>query len=256
MKKFRFLLIILIFLILAGCEPQQTATTNEHIIFGYPSTDGTILYRQGYVLCHDNDKKVADWISYHLTDKYLVKNVSRTDDFRADPDLPEGGRSELEDYRGSGYDRGHLAPAGDMTRNREVMSESFLLSNMAPQIGPSFNRGIWKTLESKVRKWAEERKNIYIITGPIYSDEDYEIIGPNKVAVPAHFYKIVVSGTKAGEDLDAIAFILPNEKNPSSALPGFIASIDEVEGSTGLDFLNELDDTIEDELESLKAEMW
>jgi len=60
----------------------------------------------------------------------------------------------------------------------------------------------------------------------------------------------------AGENLDAIAFILPNEKNPSSALPQFITNIDEIEGLTGLDFLHELDDTIEDNLESLKAEMW
>jgi len=235
---------------------EERGNDNEHILFGYPGTDGTILNRKGYVLSHNNEKKVADWVSYHLKDTYLVKKVRRTNNYRADPDLSKGQRSELEDYRGSGYDRGHLAPAGDMTRNKVVMSESFLLSNMAPQVGVGFNRGIWEELESKVREWARERKNLYIITGPIYSNSDYETIGPNRVAVPTHFYKIVVSRTESGEDLNAIAFILPN-KRISSSLPGkFITTIDEVERLTGLDFLHELEDGIEEGLESSKSEMW
>ncbi len=262
MSSFKKILLCLFFsvFLLSGCIQNDNADissdVNEHILFGFPSTEGTVLYRQGYVLCHDNEKKVADWVSYHLTDGYLIKRTGRTDDFRPDPNLPEGQRSELKDYRGSGYDRGHLAPAGDMTRSEEIMSESFLLSNMAPQVGIGFNRGIWRQLESKVRGWAEDRRNLYIITGPIYAEEDYETIGPNNVAVPTHFYKIVVSCTETYEDIDAIAFILPNEKISSSPLEGFITTIDEVEDSTGLDFLHELEDAIENDLESLVAEMW
>ena len=255
-----FLYLFCLVFLLSGCQHEEETDSSlqntEHILFGYPSTDGILLYRQGYALCHDNEKKVADWVSYHLVDDYLVKNAGRTDDFRPDPELPEGERSELKDYRGSGYDRGHLAPAGDMTRSEEIMSESFLLSNMAPQVGIGFNRGIWRQLESKVREWAEDRRNLYVITGPIYAEEDYETIGPNNVAVPTHFYKIVVACTETFEDLDAIAFVLPNEKISSSPLEGFITTIDEVEDSTGLDFMHELDNTIENDLESLEAEMW
>ena len=267
MKHFFMVLFLLNFLV-CGCASvdnnikvhydynTNTASENdygEHILKGYPSTDGTILSREGYVLCHDNQKKVADWVSYHLTDEYLVKNVERTDDFRADQELPVVQRSELEDYKGSGYDRGHLAPAGDMTRNHTTMSESFLLSNMAPQIGAGFNRGIWRALETKVRKWAEEKKNLYVITGPVYEDK-IGTIGENNVEIPSHFYKIVISQQEP--EVDAIAFILPNEKNPTSMLPQFITTIDNIEEKTGLDFLNEMEDSIEDVVESRKAEMW
>lgn len=266
MNKFRniFLCLLLSVFLLSGCLPKEEAGSSsperdestEHILFGCPGTDGTMLYRKGYVLAHDNDKKVAIWVSYHLKDTYLVRNTGRTDDFRPDPDLPEGQRSELVDYRRSGYDRGHLAPAGDMTRSEEIMSESFLLSNMAPQVGVGFNRGIWRELESMVRDWARDRRNLYVITGPIYADEEYETIGPNNVAVPTHFYKIVVSCTESYEDLDAIAFILPNERTSSSLLETFITTIDNVEDLTSLDFMHELDDTIENDLESMEAEMW
>lgn len=232
------------------------ASYGEHVLYGYPSDDCIILNREGYTLCHDNQKKVADWVSYHLTDAYLVKNAERSDDFRADPDLPVGQRSELEDYAGSGYDRGHLAPAGDMTRSQKVMSESFLLSNMAPQVGVGFNRDIWKSLEEKVRGWVKEKKNIYVITGPIYSSDDYDTIGQNKVAVPSSFYKIIIFGVGSGKDIDAIAFILPNKKNSSSDLPKFITSIDEIEKETGLDFLHDLDDVTENSLEAKIVEMW
>jgi endonuclease G len=230
---------------------------NEHILFGYPGQEKIVLYRKGYVLGYNPDKKIADWVSYHFTDAYCVKNVGRTEDFRADPDLLPGQRAELEDYKGSGYDRGHLAPAADMARDAQTMSESFLLSNMAPQVGVGFNRGIWKKLEERVRGWVRQRKNIYVFTGPIFSDSNhYNTIGPNHVAVPTHFYKILVSCTEAGENIDAIAFILPNQKNPDDKLPEFITSIDEIEKQTGLDFMHELDDDAEVKLEAKKAEMW
>jgi len=259
-----FLLILFLVSLLSGCatvqRPSRTSFSSqrygEHILYGYPGTKGTLLYRKGYVLDHDNSKKVASWVSYHLAGSHLVKNVPRSDDFRPDPNLPKGQRSELEDYENSGYDRGHLAPAEDMRRDRETESETFLLSNIAPQVGIGFNRAVWKELESKVRIWAKERRNIYVITGPIYNGLDQKTIGPNKVAVPSHFYKIVISSTETGQGLDAIAFIIPNKKSPNGILPQFITTIDEIESETGLDFLHELDDTLEENIESKKAEMW
>ena len=234
----------------------KRADNNEHILFGYPGHEKIILYRKGYVLGYNPDKKVADWVSYHFTDAYCVKNTGRTQDFRPDPDLPPGQRAELVDYKNSGYDRGHLVPAADMARDHQTMSESFLLSNMAPQVGVGFNRGVWKKLEEKVRGWVHQKKNIYVFTGPIYADSNYSTIGPGRVAVPTHFYKIVVSCTEAGENLDAIAFILPNQKEPDSMLPQFITSIREIEKRTDLDFMHDLDDDVETRLETKKAEMW
>ena len=234
----------------------KRADNNEHILFGYPGHEKIILYRKGYVLGYNPDKKVADWVSYHFTDAYYVKNTGRTQDFRPDPDLPPGQRAELVDYKNSGYDRGHLAPAADMARDHQTMSESFLLSNMAPQVGIGFNRGIWKKLEEKVRGWVHQKKNIYVFIGPIYVDSNYRTIGPGRVAVPTHFYKIVVSCTEAGENLDAIAFILPNQKEPDSMLPQFITSIRDIEKRTGLDFMHDLDDDTENTIETKKSTMW
>jgi endonuclease G len=274
MKRLAKLLLFLsaISILSSPCLALVAPAKSEHIIYGYPGTKGMILFRKGYVLDHDNAKKVATWVSYHLTDSYLVQNVPRSDDFRPDPDLPKGQRSELADYDKSGYDRGHLAPAEDMRRDEQTESETFLLSNMSPQVGVGFNRQIWKYLEAKVRAWAKKRKNIYVMTGPIYADKDYKTIGPNKVAVPSHFYKIVVSCTPngstpsmefgtspltiKGENIDVIAFIMPNKNLGATPIKNYIATIDEVEKETGLNFLRELKDPIEKKLEAKKAAMW
>lgn len=263
-KKVSILICIVLFL--SGCNATRQSTASahfeksllstEHILYGYPSTTGTILYRKGYVLDYDSTKKVALWVSYHLTDKYLVQNVERTDDFRPDPDLPKGQRSELIDYVKSGYERGHLAPAEDMRRDMQTESETFLLSNMTPQVGAGFNKGIWKSLEIKVRNWARQRKNIYVITGPIYDTPNYKTIGSNKVAVPTAFYKIIVSCASDGKNLDTIAFILPNKPIPSNMLVNYITTIDEIEKETNLDFLHDLRDDIENTLEAKKSAMW
>ncbi|MBE9569904.1 MAG: DNA/RNA non-specific endonuclease [Proteobacteria bacterium] len=137
---------------LEGCE--------DHVKYGPPSLQPVLLCRLGYALSHDADRKVPDWVAYHLTKDRVGGDVPRSNDFRADPDLEPFKRSELMDYRGSGFDRGHMAPAAIMMWNAQAMSESFLLSNMAPQIGPGFNRGIWRTLESKLRKWTMRRRSV------------------------------------------------------------------------------------------------
>ncbi len=104
----------------------------EHIRYGAPSHDGIILCRAGYVLSYNAQNKVADWVAYHLTAERLTGQIARTNDFREDPDLPAAVRSQNQDYRGSRFARGHLAPAGSMVWSVQAMSESFLLSNMAP----------------------------------------------------------------------------------------------------------------------------
>lgn len=251
------LLWLLVFSVLSSfCIAALQPAKSEHIIYGYPSTQGTILYRRGYVADYDKETKVASWVSYHLTEAYLVQNVKRTDDFRPDPDLPKGQRSELVDYAKSGYDKGHLAPAEDMRRDLQMESETFLLTNMSPQVGKGFNREIWMHLEKKVREWAKARHNIYVIDGPIYATKDHKTIGPNKVVVPTHFYKIVVSCTSKGGNIDAIAFIMPNVDISGQKPEAYITTIDEVEKETGLNFLRDLKADVQNKLEAKKAGMW
>ena len=251
-KAILYIFVLLIFLAppvygngLEGCE--------EHVKYGAPSLEPVLLCRTGYALSHDVDHKVPDWVAYHLTRKKMKGTFPRSNDFRPDPDLEPGQRAELKDYKRSGYDRGHMAPAGAMRWDAKAMSQSFLLSNMAPQVGPGFNRGIWRTLEGKVRKWTRERGELYIVTGPIYVSDALKTIGANKVSVPSHFYKVIFDPVR----VEAIAFVLPNKKLKSKDLPTFIVSVDQVEALTDLDFLSEIEDSIEDLIESKKSEcLW
>lgn len=136
---------------------------NEHVRWGFPGGGCAFLIKGHYFTCHNGRTLVPDWVTYHLTRENLEGDLGRTNNFRPDPELTEGERAELIDYRRSGYDRGHMAPAAAFKHRRTVMSETFLLSNMAPQ-KPNLNRRIWRTLESDVRSLfceiiPEERHN-------------------------------------------------------------------------------------------------
>jgi endonuclease G len=226
----------------------------EYAKFGVPGRDGDILCRKGYLLAHSPDKKTPIWVIEHLTAEKATGSLHRTDNFQPDPDLPKGKRAELSDYKKSGYDQGHMAPAADMAWDEQAMRESFYLSNMVPQVGIGMNRGIWKDLEEKIRGWALERGEIYIYTGPIFSSNiELGEIGKNKVAVPNQLYKVVFDPVK----IEAIAFIMPNKALKSNYMPQYIVSIREVEKATGLDFLSHVDKLVQDVIETKRAvELW
>ena len=231
--------------VLEGCR--------EHVKYGAPSLEPVLLCRLGYAFSHDADHKVPDWVAYHLTRDKILGTYPRSNNFRPDPDLPRGERAELKDYRRSGYDRGHMAPAAAMKWDQLAMSESFLLSNVAPQIGIGFNRGIWRVLEKKVRDWTTQRGELYVVTGPIYAWNEIETIGPDQVAIPTHFYKVIFDPVR----IEAIAFILPNQKLSSDDLPTFIVSVNQVEAETGLDFFPKIEDSVEDLVEARVQEgLW
>lgn len=218
----------------------------------YPahSPDDQIIAYTAYALSYSEEHEQAQWVIYFLTRERLGGPVERTDDFRPDPDVATGSAS-LADYRGSGYDRGHLAPAGDMTWSATAMSESFFMSNMSPQ-KPGFNRGVWKRLESLVRFWAVENEEIYVVTGPVLSD-GLPTIGPNKVSMPRYYYKVVLDYKEP--EIKGIGFILQNESS-SASLQGFAVTIDSVEVFTGIDFFPGLPDDVEDRVEAQGAGAW
>lgn len=199
---------------------------------------------------HNPERKTPDWVAEHLTRERANTAAPRSDDFRADPDLAPGKRAELSDYKGSGFDRGHMAPAANMRWHKDAMSESFFLSNMAPQIGPGMNRGIWAALEERVRAWAVTRGEVYIFTGPIYvpAGAPAKTIGGNRVAVPSHFYKIVFDPVR----VEAIVFILPNESLKTKDLPKFIVSVRDVEQVTGLNFLSNINEHVQELVETVR----
>lgn len=222
----------------------------EFTTLGVPGTSGDLLCRKGYLLSHDAARKTPVWVVEHLTrDRALHKVTGRSDDFRADQDLPEGRRAELSDYRGSGYDRGHMAPAADLAWDEQAMSESFYLSNMVPQVGVGNNRGIWMELEKKVRNWAVKRGELYVFSGPIYRKDDTETVGANQVAVPGMLYKVVLDPRQR----EALAIIMPNRKLRSEDLPNYLVSVREVERETGLNFFSALSAREQERLETTPA---
>lgn len=212
------------------------------------STTGQIIERLHYTLSYSEEHEQAEWVAYKLTKKSIQqKNVERTGDFRPDPKVRKGSASP-RDYYGTGYDRGHMAPAGDMNFDKRAMSETFYMSNMSPQIR-NFNGGIWRELEENVRDWAYDAREIYVVTGPVLTQGIREKIGDNKVSVPDMYYKVILD--VAEPEKKAIAFLMPNEVSykPISA---YAVPIDRVEELTGIDFFHQfLTEDFEAELESM-----
>ncbi len=234
----------------------ETAQPNRHLKVGKPEA----LYerfQEGYALAQGARLKIPVWVQYEISPGDLSGGVERTNAFAPDTSIPYGSRAELSDYTGSGYDRGHQAPAADMSRNEKVMAESFLLSNIAPQVGVGFNQGIWKDLEEAVRGWVEQKGTLTVITGPVFAVADkkvsYPVIGKDSVAVPTHFFKIVVDA-KNPNDIEALAFLLPNKDLRGHAYSEYLVSIDEIEQMTGLDFLSSLPKDVQDRVEAKRPD--
>ena len=209
------------------------------------SKSDQVIQHSYYTLKYDEDHEQASWVAYKLTNYNLLNpKTDRKDNFRSDPEVSTGSAS-LKDYKGSGYDRGHLAPAADFKWSSTAMSESFYMSNMSPQ-DPSFNRGIWKNLESAVRNWAIDNDEIYIVTGAVLNDVIGRI-GSNKVSIPSEYYKVILDYQEP--DFKGIGIIMPNQKGDAS-LSTYAVSIDHVEKITGIDFFPALPDKIEQNIEN------
>jgi endonuclease G len=197
------------------------------------------LFHTGFSLLFDEVHKQARWVAYSLTKNQRLNLAERTDKFIEDPLLNVPSASN-QDYNRSGYDKGHLAPALDMSSSVQTMAESFYLTNISPQV-PAFNRGIWKKLETLVRSWAAEHDTLYIVTGPILSGATRSI-GPNKVTVPESFYKAIISNSN--NKIKGIGFVMANTGS-NAELKDFSVSIDSIESLTKIDFFPALPDATE-----------
>lgn len=198
----------------------------------------------GYWLVYAEDYEQAAWVAYELSPSRLSRSAERTDRFIPDPAIKTGSATAT-DYARSGYDRGHLAPAADMAWSEKAMAESFYFSNMSPQV-PGFNRGIWKQAEEQVRRWASGTEKLFVVTGPVLRP-GLPVIGPNRVAVPELYYKVVLDHS-AGHPR-VLAFLMPNRASGED-LQSFVVPVDSVEKITGLDLYAELPDELERKLES------
>ena len=230
------------FFLFVGFKSQSTQALNLIEIPAH-SKQELLICHTGYCLSYDERFKLAKWVAYELTLEETQGTIGRSDKFKQDP-LIIRNSATLEDYKKSGFDRGHLAPAADMKWSLQAMQESFYLSNMCPQ-DKSFNRGIWKKLEELVREWAIVNKSIYITTGPIL-EEGLQTIGPNKIPIPKTFYKVILDYTQP--EIKAIGFLIPNQGS-SFPISTYAIPIDSVEKITHLDFFEKLPDNIENRIE-------
>ncbi len=206
-----------------------------------------VVNHGNYVLAYSEEHEQPKWVCHLLKGEYTRGVASRADK-QFEPDgLVKTGSALSSDYSGSGYDRGHITPAGDFKCCQDKMDETFMMSNICPQ-NPDFNRGIWGNLEEKVRGWARRDGELIIVSGPILKVGLDKIGRYNKVSVPEEFYKIIVY--RSGSEQRAIGFILENKPLFGSIIYDFVVSIDEIERRTGIDFFETLPDNEEAALES------
>ncbi len=218
--------------------------TNTNTYLLPTSTTGQVVHHQGYSLSYSEPHEQAEWVAYELKKTHLANTNFDRPYFEIDKAVKTGA-AHWRNYKNSGYDRGHLCPAGDKRYSKLAYNETFLTSNISPQ-NHDFNSGIWNTLEQKVRYWASKYNGVFVVTGGILNN-NMETIGFEKVAVPEQFYKILIA-TNSGKT-KMIAFLLPH-KNSNKPLYEFVVSVDTIETLTGIDFFPELDDTTENNLEA------
>lgn len=225
------------------------ALGSDNLAYGIPGKTDQVVDREGYALGYKAAWKTARWVMYRLTDDEVVTQVARRSDvFAPDPLIPNG--PQLDDYRGSGYDRGHLAPAADMKWSRQAMTECFYLSNMVPQDRGN-NSGIWNEIENTVRGFACAEGSVFVVTGPVTPDPPALSIGKGRVAVPTELWKVVYDETPPKK---MIGFIVPN-RNVKGKPRDYACSVEEVERRTGLKFFPKLSG--KDSLKtSLDASAW
>ncbi|NCC98870.1 MAG: DNA/RNA non-specific endonuclease [Bacteroidia bacterium] len=272
-KKFSILLFIMSMLVLASILldmkflhieslsaqiPRKTTINAPRVQKNNIEIPGALIGRKeqiirhtGYTVSYNEDWLIPNWVAYELTPQEAYGETPRANDFIPDPDVI-GNSATTEDYKGSGFDRGHMAPAADMKWSKQAMDECFYLSNICPQ-NHNLNGGDWKALEEKIRYWASTGDTLYIVCGPLMA-KTKQTIGANKVSVPAAFFKVILR--KNANKIAAIAFMMPNRSGHKS-LSTYTMSVEDMEIVAEMDFFKALTDNIEVAIESnYREEDW
>jgi endonuclease G len=238
--KYRWICVSLLALFLTRCTWQPAAVASKE----FEPAPSPMIHRTGYTLAYDGRTRHAGWVYEELTAESLKGEAKRAEfDFVEDPLLPAHLRATKSDYQGSGFDRGHLSPAGNAKSSPEMMKETFYLSNISPQ-HPQLNRKYWVKLETHVREMTKSHAKVCVITGPLFIPElnddgkkyvRYQVIGENQVAVPTHYFKVIYG--KTDNEVITEAYVIPNrliENDPP--LKTFSVALENVEKAAGLTF--------------------
>lgn len=211
------------------------------------STTGQVVHHNSYSLSYSEEHEQAEWVAYVLKNTDITSVQRKRPYFIEDPKVKTRS-ADWKNYKKSGYDKGHLCPAGDRKYSEKAFNETFYTSNATPQ-KHVFNAGVWNRLEHKTRYWAKKYDELYVVTGSILT-KNLKTIGREKVSVPQQFYKILLDYKEP--EIKAIAFLVPH-KESHEPLYNYVVSVDELEQLTGVDFFASLPDAIENKLESSRS---
>lgn len=206
-----------------------------------------IIEHIGYTVSFNREHNNPNYVAWELAADEAVGTVPRSNNFAPDPDVPAPHQVTTNDYKGCGYDRGHMAPAADMKWSYEAMRECFYMSNICPQ-NHSLNAGSWQVLEEACRRWAKQEGSVYIVCGPVYRGVKHKTIGKEHIiTVPEGFFKVVLSLQKGKEK--AIGFYYSNNDS-RQPMEQTAMSVDDIEEITGMNFFVNVKDDIEDRVEA------
>jgi endonuclease G len=228
-----------------------TAVAQDGLKFGNPGcdvamSDREFADRKFFQLCHSSELLEPLWVGYVLTKADLDGPAPRPSGFKQDKKLRKPGAVD-RDYVGSGFARGHMAPAEDFSRSKTAIKSTFILSNVVPQ-RQGVNGGRWAQLELIVRNLARQAGRAYVFTGPIYEDDRVDVIGAHEVGVPTHTFKVILTIGPADEK-KMYAVIMPNDEDVDQSVNAFVTTVRAVEQKTGFNFFSALPAAEQERLE-------
>lgn len=232
-------------------KPSSNADTEFPSLFFPKSTTGDIVHHSYFSLSYNESYEQAEWVAYVLKKEHLTYDDRKRPYFIEDPFVSTKS-ADWRNYKGSGYDRGHLVPAGDRRFALQAYNETFYTSNISPQ-DREFNAGLWNRLEMQARKWAKRYNTLYVYTGGVLA-AGLDEIGDEDVAVPEYFYKVIVKENKG--NLEVLAFLMKGVEQ-NKPLQNFLVPLDRIEELTGIDFFYQLEKEGQDSFErEVKLKNW
>lgn len=243
MRVLRYLLTASLLFMMSSCGSNGQT---KGPLLELPALTGkeTLIAHTGFIISYNTKAHIPEWVAYELTSEEASGEVPRSGNFGMDPKY-HGKQAMREDYSGSGWDKGHMAPAADMKWSEESMHDSFYLTNICPQ-NHTLNEKDWHSLEKKVRDWAKRFGSVYIVCGPIIGENTYGSLGHNKVLIPDAFFKAVLVPYQGS--YRSMAFVMQNNEEHHT-LKEYSMTVNELEKLIGANLFTALDDSVEESIE-------
>ncbi len=211
-------------------------------------TTNQTVHHKAITIYFNKDYRIPNCVSYELTSTIVAQcdapGAEKRSNYKFEPDPDVASSPVHSDYSGTGYDRGHMAPANDFKWNPTTMAECFYMTNMCPQ-NHELNNGAWKKIENYVHNWAKKFGRLIVVTGPVLTKGMAMTGRKSNIAVPTKFFKVVL----APDQQQAVAFVYDNAES-RTGIRRHVTTVDAVEQMTGLDFFSALPDNVESTVEA------